>query len=204
LPRRLIAVYMAVVVIVSLARAVSGHPRASALALTPDRLAAGKLWLFATSGVIVNGPWLPQAVALVATLVAAVRRLGAAFVAVVALAAHVGATLLAYAALAVFTGDADGAHNRNLDYGTSAVWLGVLGALTVALLPAARNGDRRARVVVGLGLAAFIIGATAFPLLASTEHAFAFAIGAAAAAVRAPGGWRVRANPQPQLEPSDT
>jgi hypothetical protein len=199
--RRLPAVYLTVVVTVALARTLWGHPTASALALTPDRLAEGKLWLFATSAVIVNGPWLAQVAALVATVIAAQRRLGAAFIALVAVTAHIGATLLAYGTLAVFTGDADGAHNRNLDYGTSAVWLGILGALVVALLPAARRGDRRARILVAAGGLAFVVGATAFPLLASTEHAFAFAIGAAAAALSAP---TTRRTTRPQLDVSDT
>ena len=98
------------------------------------------------------------------------------------IAAHVGATLLAYAVLATFTGDADGAHNSTLDYGTSAVWLGTFGALTVALLPAARRGSVRARAVVALGVVAFVVGSTAFALLPATEHGLAFAIGGAAAA----------------------
>jgi hypothetical protein len=191
------AVYLAVVVLVAVTRAIWGQPTASSLALTPDRLAEGKVWLFATSAVIVNGPPWPQIAALIATLFAADRRLGAVVVVAVAAAAHVGATLLAYATLAVFTGDADGAHNHNLDYGTSAVWLGVLGALTVALLPAARRGDARARLAVGAGLLAFVLGATAFPLLPALEHGLAFAIGAGAAAL-------ARHNPRPQLEVSDT
>jgi hypothetical protein len=176
--RRLPALYLAAVVLIAAGRAISGHPTASTLALTPDRLRAGKVWLFATSAVIVNGSAVPQLAALAATLAAAVRFLGATFTAVVMLLAHVGATLLAYATLVVFTGDADGAHNRDLDYGVSAVGLGVLGALTVAAL--GLSGRRRALVLTSAA-GAVVVSVTLFPLLAATEHGFAFAIGAVAA-----------------------
>lgn len=165
-------------------RAVAGHPTPSEFALTPDRLADGRLWLFVTSAVIVNGPALPQIVGVVATLVAAAARLGARFTAVVMIVAHIGATLLAYAALAVLTGDADGAHNRKLDYGISAVWMGALGALAAAALPAARRRRPLQLAMVGLGAGAFVFGVSAFPLLAATEHGLAFALGFGALLLR--------------------
>jgi hypothetical protein len=176
--RRLPSAYLATVAVVAGTRAVSGHPTTSTLALTPDRLAAGKVWLFATSAVIVNGSVLPQLVGVVATVIAAVRRFGATFVGTLIVLAHVGATLLAYATLELFTGDADGAHNRKLDYGVSAVWMGSIGALTVAAL----GLPGRARpLALTAGAAAFVGSVSLFPLLAATEHGFAFAIGASAA-----------------------
>ena len=176
--RRVPTAYLAAVLAVALTRALTGHPSLSSLALTPDRLASGQVWLLLTSALIVSGPVLPQLAALVATLLVAQRRLGAAFVCVLMLVAHVGATLLAYAALAVFTGDADGAHNRSLDYGVSAVWLGALGGLMAAALPAARRRTIAAAALVLIAAVAF------FPLLAATEHGFAFALGAAAVLLR--------------------
>jgi peptidoglycan/LPS O-acetylase OafA/YrhL len=92
--------------------------------------------------------------------------------------AHVGATLLAYAVLLVATGDADGSHNRTFDYGTSAVWLGLLGALTVDWV---RRGRR---LPAAAASATAVAGAVLFPLMPALEHAFAFALGAALAALR--------------------
>lgn len=178
LSRRLVALYLAAVVLIAIARAVDGHPSLSALALTPDRLGHGQVWLIVTSGLIVNGPVWPQVAALAVTIVAALRRLGAAFSLTVMVMAHVGATLLAYALLALATGDADGAHNRELDYGTSAVWLGLVGALTADSLSAARRGGTGARVLAAAGCVAFVVGVTVFPLLAAFEHGLAFALGA--------------------------
>lgn len=176
--------YLAAVIAIALTRAISGAPTVHATALTPDALGSGRVWLLATSAVVVNGVVLPQLVALGATVVAALRVLGAAFTALVMLVAHVGATLLAYVFLFVVTGDADGAHNRSFDYGTSAVWLGLLGALTVLLLPRARAGDRAARLVVAFGFACVAIGVVFFPLMAATEHGVAFALGAGLTALR--------------------
>jgi hypothetical protein len=179
LPRLLLFAYLLAVAAVALARAVSGHPTVADLALTPDALAAGRVWLLATSAVIVNGMVVPQLLALIATMVVAVRWLGARFATGVMVAAHVGATLLAYAVLLVATGDADGAHNRTFDYGTSAVWLGLLGAL----LPAARR-RRGGRFVVAAACSTALVGALFFPLMPALEHALAFALGAGLAALR--------------------
>ena len=177
-------VYLAAVAAVALSRAIDGHPTIANTALTPDALAAGRVWLLGTSAVVVNGTVIPQLIALAATLLAALRMLGARFVVLVMVAAHVGATLLAYALLAIVTGDADGAHNRSYDYGISAVWLGLLGALTVALVPAAGRGDRWARLVIVAALASAAVAVAFFPLMPATEHGFAFAIGAGLAALR--------------------
>ena len=177
--------YLAATIVVAVARAATGHPTTSAFALTPDRLGAGRVWLFATSALIVNGPPVPQLVGLVPTLVVTQRRFGARFTTALMPAAHVGATLLAYALLAVVTGDADGAHNHELDYGVSAVWMGALGALWALALT--RRDRPLGRIFSPVGIAVFVGSVIAFPLLAAIEHGFAFAIGAAAGALSANG-----------------
>jgi hypothetical protein len=184
LPRLLPLAYLLIVTAVALTRAVDGHPTVPAVALTPDALGAGHVWLLATSAVIINGTALPQLLALAATMSVAVRRLGAWFVVAVMVVAHVGATLLAYAVLLVATGDADGAHNRTFDYGTSAVWLGLVGALAVAELAPARRGSRSAQLVVAAAGTTALAGALLFPLMPALEHAFGFALGAGLTALR--------------------
>ena len=182
--RRLPAVYAAAVVAVAIARALTGHPSISALALTPDRLAEGRVWLLPSSAVVVNGPVLAQLVGLLLSLGAALRRFGGTFTALVMVTAHVGATLLAYAVLAVFTGDPDGAHNPSFDYGVSAVWLGLLGALAVTAWRPARGGARRDRALLAVGATAFVVGVAFFPLLSAVEHRLAFVLGALAGELR--------------------
>jgi hypothetical protein len=184
LSRLLALAFLGAVGAVALTRAYDGHPTIGAMALTPDKLGSGHVWLLGTSAVVVNGVVLPQLIALVLTMLAALRRLGGPFVLLVMVVAHVGSTLLAYGALTLATGDADGAHNRTFDYGTSAVWLGLVGALTVALLPAARAGERRARIVVAAGIVCAAVAVAFFPLMSSLEHGFAFALGAGLTFVR--------------------
>jgi hypothetical protein len=177
--------YVAAVTAIALARALTGHPSVGSFALTPDRLAAGHVWLLGSSALIVSGPVVPELAGLALAAAIALRRLGPAFVAVTMVVCHVGATLLAYLVLQLATGDPDGTHNRGFDYGISAVWLGLLGARAAAFWRDARAGDRGAVAVTGGSVAAGLIGAAFFPLLPAVEHALAFALGAALAGVRA-------------------
>jgi NADH:ubiquinone oxidoreductase subunit 6 (subunit J) len=176
---------VAAVAAIALARAATGHPAVATLALTPDRLAAGRVWLLASSALIVSGPAVPELAGLGLAAAVALERLGARFAAVTIVVCHVGATLLAYLVLLVATGDPDGTHNAGYDYGISAVWLGLLGALAVSCWRDARAGDRRAAAVTAASVAAGVIGVAFFPLLATVEHGLAFAIGAGLAALRA-------------------
>jgi hypothetical protein len=152
--------------------------------MTSDELGAGKVWLLATSGLIVNGSAVPQLLALALTLAAVLRRLSGRFVTAVMVVAHVGATLLAYAILLAATGEADGLHSHSNDYGTSAVWLGLVGALAVASLPEALRGNWPARAFIAAGLVTLAAAVAFFPLMTATEHALAFALGAGLAGLR--------------------
>ena len=178
------AAYLAVVVAVALSRALTGHPAAGGWGLTPDELGAGKVWLLATSGLIVNGSPLPQLAALAVTIAAALRHMPARWATAVMLTAHIGATLLAYATLLIATGEADGVHSHSNDYGTSAVWLGLVGALAVASLREAVAGDRLARAYIPAALGALAGAIALFPLMTATEHALAFMLGAGLSALR--------------------
>ena len=181
--RLLAPTYVAAVALVNLAHLLVGRPTASDMALTPDRLAAGKVWLLATSAFLINGPVLPELAGLALAVAAMQHLLGGRAFALVAPASHVGATLLGYALLLATTGDPDASPHNHLDYGISAVWLGVLGALFVCCLPAARRRSRRAAAVVALAGLGGVIGVIAFAPLPATEHGLAFTLGALGAFV---------------------
>ena len=170
--------YLAAVAVVTLAHVLAGTPTVGQVALTPDRLAAGKVWLLATSAFLINGPVIPELAGLALSVGVAQRLLGGRVLALLAPVCHVGATLLGYAFLLVTTGDPDGSQNPHPDYGMSAVWLGVLGALFVRCMPASRRGSQSATAVVALTSLAGLIGVIAFPPLGATEHGLAFGIGA--------------------------
>lgn len=182
--RRFPTAYFAIVVAVAVSRGLSGYPSPHDWGMTSDELGAGKVWLLATSGLIVDGSAVPQLVALALTLALVLRQIGARFATVVMIVAHVGATLLAYAILLAATGEADGLHSHSNDYGTSAVWLGLFGALAVGSLRTAVHGDRRAGVLIASALVTLVAAITFFPLMTATEHALAFALGAGLAALR--------------------
>lgn len=182
--RQFPAAYLAVVTLVAISRGLTGHPAAGSWGMTPDQLGAGKVWLLATSGLVVNGPPVPQLAALALTVVAALRHMSPRYTTAVMVVAHVGATLLAYAVLLLATGEADGVRSHTNDYGTSAVWLGLLGALAVASLREAIAGDRLARVFIPASLVTLAGAIAFFPLMTATEHALAYGLGAGLAAIR--------------------
>jgi hypothetical protein len=182
--RRFPTAYLALVTAVAVSRGLTGHPTAAGWGLTPDRLKAGEMWLLATSALIVNGVVLPQLLALALTIVATLRHMSARYATTVMVAGHLGATLLAYGVLLAATGDADGVDGRTNDYGTSAIWLALLGALAVAALPEARAGDRPARAFIATAIATVAGAVALFALMTATEHALAFALGAGLASVR--------------------
>ena len=182
--RRFPLAYLTIVVLVALTRAVTGHPTAEGWGMSPDELGEGHVWLLATSALIVNGVVVPQVAALALTIPAALRHMSARYVTGVMVVAHVGATLLAYVILLTATGDADGVHGHSNDYGTSAVWLGLLGALVVTALPEALEGDRLARLFIASAIGTAIGGVALFSLMTSTEHGLAFALGAGLATLR--------------------
>lgn len=182
--RRFPVAYVTAVSFVAVSRALTGHPTIHGWGLTDERLGAGKLWLFATSALIVNGTVVPQVIALALATVAALRQMSARMVTAVMAVAHIGATLLAYGILLAATGEADGLHSTVNDYGTSAVFLGLLGSLAVASVREARAGDGLARVFIPTALVTLAAGIVLFPLMTATEHALAFALGAGLAAIR--------------------
>ena len=153
----------------------------SALASSPDGVAAGRLIPLLTSGIVVDGPVWPQIALLAAVLIVALRRLGAVRLWSAAVSAHVGATLLAYAVIGVvwivdppLVGPVTGAP----DFGISVVLTGELGAL----LAASRNRTlmRAGCLVLAVPVVVALAVARAVdPLvLACAEHAAGFWLGA--------------------------
>jgi hypothetical protein len=78
------------------------------------------------------------------------------------------------------------------DFGVSAVWMGVLGAIFAGCAQALRRGEggRRERLLAAICLTAGVIGLVFFSLLPGSEHAVAFLLGALVAWLLS-GGVRV-------------
>jgi hypothetical protein len=191
--------WLGTVAVLAGVRAATGWAAADTLAASPDALATGRLWLLASSGVIVSGA-LPAlqiaAMALLAWMV--LRRFGPRVFWAIAIAAHVGTTLITYAGIgALWLVDAHAARPvlQAPDYGISAVWAGCAGGLAVAGILGA---PAHRRLALALGAACLLVFAVLVPAdgeLADVEHLVAFTVGATVAAVALHHGARAHRLP---------
>jgi hypothetical protein len=174
--------YLVAVAVFETTRRAAGFPTPSDIALTPAKLAEGKVWLLLTSALLVSGPPLLELSGLVLATGLLVRRAGPAAFWRAAVAGHVGGTLLTYAGIGLLWLTARSAVAgivRNSDYGVSSVWLGVIGAVFASTLRKARPWSALDGSVLGICSIAALIGASAFPALSDVEHGLAFVLGAA-------------------------
>jgi hypothetical protein len=170
-----VAYFVAVVVVTVLVR--SDSLAATGPGSSVDELADGNLLGLLTSALPVAGP-LPVLQIAAGALAAAVviRREGAAMWWIAALAGHIGSALISYGivglASALGSASAEDATN-DADYGISAVVAASLGALFASGL---RAGDR---VLIALGIAAFVALLPFSIGWLDIEHPLAFVLGAA-------------------------
>jgi hypothetical protein len=124
-------VYLLVVIGVSLVQAVAGWPSVSALASSPLLLWQGQWWRLLTSGLVVNGPPVPQLAAIGALGTLVIYFGGSWLFWRVAVAGHLIGTVFAYAWFGVFWLAGRAEDTKLLtspDYGVSLIWSAGLGA----------------------------------------------------------------------------
>lgn len=179
----LLAAYIGAVTVVLVLQHVAGLPDAAALAASPAKLAAGRVWTLLTSGLVVDGNPAPQLVATAALAAAAVHFRGAKTFWAAALAGYVGSTLIAYAGIgAAWLVDPDSVAHvvREPDYGISCVWAAALGASASGAFLA----RRRCWPLIVAASVSVLAAVTAFSNgIAEVEHVLAWLIGAAVVAV---------------------
>jgi hypothetical protein len=179
-----VVAYVGLVGVLELLRQARGVPDPAELASSPHSLATGRVWLLLTSGLVVAGAPVGQLVGLAATAAVGLRVLGAATFWAAAIVAHVGSAVLAYAGVALLGLVDPGAVEdvvERADYGISCVWLGVAGALVAARM--GTGAPVLTAAVAGVSVLLWVMGPSGD--LAGVEHAIAFALGAAVAAVGA-------------------
>ena len=159
-------------------------------ACSPAALWAGRPWTLLSSGLIIQGPAIPQLVMTGMLAAVLVRACGGAVFWLVALAGHIGSTLIAYAGIGlVYLADQPTAQGvvHAPDFGISAVWAAAFGALAVIAM---RRGDHP-RVTAAWSLAVLALFVVLVPVdgeLADVEHLLAFGLGALTMLVRARSG----------------
>ena len=182
-----IVAWLGTVALLAAVRAATGWAAPDALAASPDALLSGRVWLLATSGLIVSGTTPALQIAGMALLVWVVlRRFGPRWFWAIAIVAHVGATVITYAAIgALWLVDAHAARPvlEAPDYGISAVWAGCAGALVAAGVLGAPAHRRLAFALGALCLSALLVLVLVVGELADVEHLVAFVAGATVAAL---------------------
>ena len=178
-----VAAYLGAVTLVVVLQHAAGLPDATALAASPAKLAAGRVWTLLTSGLVVDGDAAPQLVATTALAVAAVHFRGAKVFWAAALGGHIGSTLIAYAGVGaawlVDPASVAGVVHAP-DYGISCVWAAALGASAAGSFLA----RRRHWPWIVASSASVLVAVTAFSEgIATVEHVLAWLIGAAVVVV---------------------
>ena len=172
--------YLIVVSAVTIMGHMVGQPVVHALASSPDDVAAARLWSLITSGLMADGPLVPQVIATAVLGVAAMRLAGARVFWCAAVLAHILGTLLVYAGILI----ADAANPSGLtvllheaDFGVSLVWCAALGVLTGVAWWNTRALHRWAWRLLTLGSPVALLGVTLMSSgLALYEHVVAFVL----------------------------
>ena len=172
--------YLIVVCAVTILGQIVGHPIVHAMASSPADVAAARLWPLVTSGLVVEGPFVPQVLATAVFGVAAMRLAGGRVFWSAAILAHILGTLLVYAG--VWIADAAsqsgiGIVLREADFGVSLVWCAALGVLAGVAWWKTRPLPRWAWRLLAVGPPAALLGVTLVSNgLAFYEHVVAFGL----------------------------
>lgn len=176
----LLLTYLVLVIIVTVVGHVVGHSVVRALASSPDDVAGDRLWPLVTSGLLADGPLVPQVLATAGLGLWAIRLAGGRVFWTAAILAHVLGTLVVYAGVWV----ADAASPslvaplaREADFGVSLVWCGALGVLAAVGWWNTRPLRPRTRWFLAIAAPATLLGVTVLSSgLARYEHAAAFVV----------------------------
>lgn len=172
--------YLAAVSAVTILGHVLGQPVVHALASSPDDVAAARLWSLVTSGLLVEGPFVPQVLATAVLGVAAMRLAGGRVFWSAAVLAHILGTLLVYSGVWIVEAESPSGMAtllREADFGVSLVWCAALGVLAGVAWWKTRPLPRWAWWVLAVGSPVALLGVTLVSGdLALYEHVVAFGL----------------------------
>jgi hypothetical protein len=178
----ILASYLICVVVIAILQHLTGHPTVQELASSPTLLAEGQWWRLITSGLIVQGPAVPQVLAIAVLGGAGIYFGGSWLFWRTALLGHVVGTMVAYGAFSVAWFANHAASARFLtspDYGVSLIWCAALGAFA-AWAWLGPGSDIRRPLHPFASLACFAVMAIVIAYsdpMAAVQHIVAFAVG---------------------------
>jgi hypothetical protein len=174
--------YLVVVCAITILGRVIGDPFVQAIASSPDDVSSARLWALVTSGLLVDGPFVPQIIATALLGVAAIRLAGGRLFWSAAILAHILGTLLVYVGLWIVDAASQsglGILMREADFGVSLVWCAALGVLAGVAWWKTRPLPRWAWTLLAVAPPVALVGVTLVsPGLAFYEHLVAFSLAA--------------------------
>jgi len=174
--------YLLLVTADTLLAHIMGRSVVHTLASSPDDAVGAQTWHLVTSGLLAEGPLVPQLLTTAVFGVAAIRLAGARVFWAAAIIAHVLGTLLVYVGVWVAevqdpSGMAVLVHEA--DFGVSLVWCAALGVLAAVAWWKTRPLRRRVWWLLAAGPPVALVGVTLLSHgLARYEHVVAFALAA--------------------------
>lgn len=174
--------YVALVIGIAILRAVTGSPTVAELASSPALIMHGEWWRLITSAFVIEGPPVPQIIAIAVLGTFGIYFGGSWTFWSTAVAGHLLGTLLAYAGImAVWLGDraAMARYLTDPDYGVSLVWCAALGAFAaLAWLGGKANPKRPSHPIVAMMTVVALLVVTFYSDdMAAVQHVIAFVIG---------------------------
>ena len=173
---------MLVVITIAILRATVGYPHISQLASSPAWIAHGQWWRLFTNAFVIDGPPVPQLVAIAVLGTLGIYMGGSWVFWSTAVAGHLLGTLIAYVGFAgVWLNDRslDARFITKPDYGVSLIWCSALGVFAALSWFGDKPGWRKPLhpMIVGITLAVMAVVTVYSDDMATIQHLAAYIIG---------------------------
>jgi hypothetical protein len=174
--------YLIIVISIAIVATLTGYPIVTALASSPALLMHGEWWRLITSAFVIDGPALPQLVAIAVLGSFAIYFGGSWTFWSTAITGHIVGTLLSYAGVAgLWLVDRASAVRfiTDPDYGVSLIWCAALGAFCAAVWFGDRGSWSRPVKpwLVAMAVSIMVVVTLYSDKLEAVQHATAFVIG---------------------------